>query len=82
MLEHPPSIKVLVVDDRASIRAVVRRIVETNPGMELVGEAANGAQAIESVGDLSPDVVVMDVEMPVLGGIEATRFIKERWPEV
>ena len=75
------NITVLVVDDNPSMRRVLRVIVDAEPGLETVGEAADGRDALVKVEVLSPTVVIMDVEMPRLGGIEATRAIKERWPD-
>ena len=74
-------IKVLVVDDNDEIRRVVHEIVDIDPRMRVVGEAADGRDALTKVDVLAPDVVVMDVEMPRLGGIDATRMIKERRPQ-
>ncbi|MDQ3939847.1 MAG: response regulator transcription factor [Actinomycetota bacterium] len=76
------TVRVLLVDDRPEIRTLVRRIVRKEDWLEIVGEAENGHDAVQKVAELAPDVVIMDVEMPVLGGIEATRIIKERWPDV
>jgi DNA-binding NarL/FixJ family response regulator len=76
-------IRVLIADDHPLYRAGVRdHLVENNHGIEVVGEAGNGQQAVELVGRLRPDVVLMDIAMPHVNGIEATRQIKERWPEV
>lgn len=75
-------VRVLLVDDSREVRALYRRLVAGDEEIRLVGEAVNGHEAIEMVGDLAPDVVVMDVQMPVLDGVEATRKIKEQWPEV
>ena len=74
--------RLLLVDDNREVRALYRRLVSGDEEIRLVGEAENGQQALEMVRDKSPDVVVMDVQMPVLDGIDATRMIKERWPEV
>ncbi|MFL1461413.1 chemotaxis protein CheB [Roseococcus sp. DSY-14] len=69
------SIAVLVVDDSAFMRLALRRIIEADGDLRVVGEAADGAAAIEAAARLRPAVVAMDVEMPVLSGIEATRRI-------
>jgi DNA-binding NarL/FixJ family response regulator len=69
------SIRVLLVDDHALARTGLRMVLDAEPDIEVVGEAANGRQAIHSVGRLRPDVVLMDVRMPELDGIAATREI-------
>jgi DNA-binding NarL/FixJ family response regulator len=69
------SIRVLVVDDQPLIRAGFHKMVEARPDLEVVGEAADGAEAIELAGRLSPDVVLMDVRMPGMDGLEATRHL-------
>lgn len=68
-------LKVLLVDDQAMMRAGFAMILSVEDDLEVVGQAANGAQAIEMVADLAPDVVLMDVQMPVLDGIAATERI-------
>jgi DNA-binding NarL/FixJ family response regulator len=68
-------IRVLLVDDQALVRIGFRMILEDEPGVEVVGEAADGKQGVEAAERLRPDVVVMDIRMPVLDGIEATRRI-------
>lgn len=72
--------RILLADDHGVVRQGFRRILETQPDLEIVGEASNGNQAVERAAVLSPDVVVMDVAMPELNGIEATRRITERSP--
>jgi signal transduction histidine kinase len=74
--------KVLLVDDHAPIRKGLRRMLETRPGFEVVAEGANGVEAIARVDEHRPDIVLMDMNMPVMNGAEATQVIKERHPEV
>jgi DNA-binding NarL/FixJ family response regulator len=69
------SIRVLIADDQALVRAGFRMVLDEEPDIEVVGEAANGRQAVHSVGRLKPEVVLMDVRMPELDGIAATREI-------
>ena len=73
-------LRVLVVDDQELVRAGFRMILERG-GLDVVGEAADGAAAVELAGALTPDVVLMDIRMPVLDGIEATRRIVAARPE-
>lgn len=68
-------IRVLVVDDQALVRSGFRIILETEPDIEVIGEAADGAEAVALAAELQPDVICMDVEMPELNGIEASRRI-------
>jgi DNA-binding NarL/FixJ family response regulator len=74
--------KVLVVDDHEVVRQGIRLVLETDPELEVVGEAASGEDAIERVRDLKPNVVVMDIGMPGLSGFEATRRIRQSHPDV
>ena len=72
------SIRVLVVDDQSLVRAGFRLVLENHADLEVVGEASNGNEAIHSAGRLEPDVVLMDIRMPELDGIAATREITKR----
>ena len=75
MWKSRKEIRVLVVDDSRSMREVIRAILGAQPGITVVGEAADGAEAILRVAELRPDVVTMDIEMPVMGGLEAIERI-------
>jgi DNA-binding NarL/FixJ family response regulator len=74
-------VKVLLVDDHRMFRTGLRALVETEPGLTVVGEAADGRAAIEMVKNLAPDVVVMDLRMPELNGIDATRMVLAARPQ-
>jgi DNA-binding NarL/FixJ family response regulator len=74
--------RVLLVDDQSLLRMGFRMVLGAHDGMEVVGEAADGAEAIAAVAELSPDVVVMDVRMPVMDGVEATAAITAQHPDV
>ncbi|PYV53666.1 MAG: hypothetical protein DMG91_16510 [Acidobacteria bacterium] len=67
------SVRILVVDDDPTIRMLVGRLLRKQSGWEPCGEASNGAEAIEKVEELSPDVVVMDLGMPIMTGLQAAR---------
>ena len=75
-------IRVVIADDHAVVRTGLAQLVDTFEGVELVGAATNGEEAVALVHERAPDVVLMDLEMPVLDGIEATRRIKGERPEV
>lgn len=74
--------RILLADDHAVVRSGFRRIMDLQPDMEVVGEAANGKQAVEMSGKLNPDVAILDVTMPDLNGIEAARQISKLTPRV
>jgi DNA-binding NarL/FixJ family response regulator len=69
---HTPVIRVVLVDDQALFRAGIRMVIDSQPDLRVVGEAADGRQALDVVRTLGPDVVLMDIRMPVLDGIAAT----------
>lgn len=71
------SVRILLADDHAVLRAGLRALLDAEPDMTVVGEAATGEEALEKVKSLQPDVVVMDLSMPGMGGLEATRQIQE-----
>ena len=75
-------IRVLIADDHLVVREGLRAILEAADDLTLVGEAADGAEAVQLAGEVSPDVVLMDLRMPGVDGIEAIRQIKARYPEV
>jgi RNA polymerase sigma factor (sigma-70 family) len=72
------TVRVLVADDQALVRAGFRKILETDAGIEVVGEAADGLEAVERARTLEPDVVLMDIRMPGLDGIAATRELSKK----
>jgi DNA-binding NarL/FixJ family response regulator len=71
-------IKILIVDDREQVRQELRMALELMEGLDVIGEAADGLEALHQAEKLSPDVVLMDLEMPRMDGFEATRQIKDR----
>lgn len=74
-------IKVLIVDDHTLVRDGIRALLALVADVEVVGEANNGKEALEKVNELRPDVVLMDLAMPIMGGLEATRRIRKDYPE-
>jgi DNA-binding NarL/FixJ family response regulator len=80
-LEQSHVIRVLLADDHALVREGTRRLLETEYDVEVVAEAASGEEAVESTKRLHPDIAIMDIAMPGMGGIEATRAIKVSCPE-
>lgn len=78
----PSMIRVLLVDDHTMVREGIRSVLESYPDIEVAGEASDGEEAFQMVGVLCPSVVVMDINMPRLNGIEATVRIKKIYPNV
>ena len=74
-------IKVLIVDDHAVVRQGLRTFLGMLPDIQIVGEAASGAEAVEAAGKAGPDVILMDLVMPVMDGVEATRRIRAANPD-
>ena len=73
-------IKVLIVDDHSIVRDGIKAVLALQNDIEVVGEAENGKEALEKVGQLSPDIVIMDIVMPLMNGLEATKRIYEEYP--
>ena len=78
--EKKPPLRLLIVDDNPQVRRDLHLLLGLSEGLEIVGEAANGLEAVQQTMGLNPDVVLLDMEMPVLDGYEAARQIKYRWP--
>ncbi len=76
-----PKIRVLLVDDHAILREGLRALLSYYSEIEVVGEASDGATALAQIGQLTPDVVLMDIAMPGMNGLEATRCIREQYPQ-
>ncbi len=74
------SIRILIVDDHDVIRSGLRRVLMVNRDLEQVGEATNGIEAVQMAGLYQPDVILMDLMMPEMDGITATREIHEKYP--
>ncbi len=77
-----PDIRVLIVDDHQVVREGLRRIIQLDDEITVIGEASNGEEAISKAVLLTPDVIIMDLKMPGMDGINATREIKKRLPDV
>jgi NarL family two-component system response regulator YdfI len=75
-------IRVVIADDHLIVREGLRLILETGPGIELVGDAADGAEVCRLVEELQPDVVLMDLRMPGMDGLQAIEHIHTRWPQI
>jgi DNA-binding NarL/FixJ family response regulator len=79
-MTSPPPIRILSADDHPVIRDGVAAIIATQPDMQMVGEAGDGAQAVETYRQLRPDVALIDIQMPVLDGVQATQAIRKEYP--
>ncbi|MFC1946494.1 response regulator [Chloroflexota bacterium] len=76
------NIKVIIVDDHTVVRSGLGAVLDTAESMELVGEAGDGEEAVRICERLQPDVVLMDLQMPKMDGVEATKIIHEKWPQI
>ena len=81
-MNTPDAIRVVIVDDHSMVRRGLATILKLKPGLELVGEAGNGKEALELCNHVQPDVVLMDLIMPEMDGPSATRAIRQRWPHI
>jgi DNA-binding NarL/FixJ family response regulator len=75
-------VRVLIADDQALFREGLRTLLSTRPEVEVVGEAANGEEVLALIDRVEPDVVLMDLRMPVMDGIVATAHLRDRWPSI
>jgi DNA-binding NarL/FixJ family response regulator len=78
----PSPINILIVDDNEVVRRSLDLFFRTQPDLNLVGEALNGKEAVASCDDLQPDVILMDINMPVMDGITATKIIQQKHPDI
>jgi two-component system response regulator NreC len=74
--------EVLLVDDHEVVRSGLQMLLESEPEVAIVGNAASGKEALEAAAKLQPDVIVMDIGLPDISGIEATQQIKDQWPDI
>ena len=81
MSDEPTAIRILVADDHPVVRAGVAGLVEDQPDMKVVGQASNGREAIQQFRDYHPDVVLMDLQMPDMNGLDAMIAIRDEAPE-
>jgi DNA-binding NarL/FixJ family response regulator len=81
MEKRPGTIRILVVDDHMIVRMGLKALIDSQPDMEVVGEAAHGRQAVEMFRQHVPDITLMDLRMPVMAGAEATREIRDEFPK-
>ncbi|MFD2444932.1 response regulator [Bacillus sp. CGMCC 1.16607] len=75
-------IKLLIVDDQEMIRESLNDVFEMDEGIETIGLAGNGQEAIQICSDHQPNIVLMDIRMPIMDGVEATKVIKQKWPNI
>ena len=75
------NLRIMIVDDHEVVRRGLQALLRTQAGWEIVGEASDGAEAVRKANQLKPDVVVMDITMPMMSGLDATKLIRESAPE-
>src|SRR5687768_9708939 len=81
MRQHVSQLRIVIADDHPVFRHGIRALLDATPGMEVVGEATNGDEAVMLTEQFQPDVILMDVKMPGLNGIEATQRIMQSYPQ-
>ncbi len=77
-----PPIRVLIADDHALVREGIRRVLDEDTGFDVVGEVSDGRQAIQRIAELDPDVAILDISMPEVGGLEAARTLRDGGADV
>ena len=82
MMSNNANTRVLIVDDQEFTRKTLKALIESHPGWQICGEAENGHQAIRKASELQPDLIVLDLSMPLLDGLAAARAIAETMPAV
>jgi DNA-binding NarL/FixJ family response regulator len=82
MAEHPQRLRILIAEDHALVRAGLRALLSQDPEFDIVGEADNGREVVRAAGELKPQIVLMDLTMPGMNGMEAILDIKRRYPEM
>jgi two-component system, NarL family, nitrate/nitrite response regulator NarL len=80
--DQKPKIRIILVDDHPFVREGIRACLASRPDLEVVGEVANGAEALEQAKALEPDVIIMDISMPQMNGLEATRQLRQQLPHI
>jgi DNA-binding NarL/FixJ family response regulator len=80
--ENTMPVRILLVDDHPIVRQGLKTLLEGRPGWSVIGEASDGAEALEKAKELSPDVMVLDVTMPRMNGLEACRLLRRRAPQL
>jgi DNA-binding NarL/FixJ family response regulator len=77
-----PSYRIILADDHILLREGLKRLIQEDPALKVVGEAGDGLELLELLQELTPDMVILDISMPRLQGLEAAKFIKKFYPEV